>query len=187
MSNLTGVELMCSVREIKAREVNDQSSRALETTLHTRSARKGCERRWSTSSPPAVRGGACCEENQKIQDVVKTRIHEYSQPAETGGTVNDAVKASSRPWSTRHGPQSCIPRLKPCDRRKILTRASCEECDVARRNRKHQGPSQTQNNETVEEKSITKRTENAPRNCTSKTRPERVRYQEGEGGNRREH
>ena len=55
MSNLTGVELMCSVREIKAREDNDQSSRALETTPYTRSARKGCVRRWSTSSPPAAR------------------------------------------------------------------------------------------------------------------------------------
>ena len=40
------------------------------------------------------------EEKQKIHDVRKTRIHEYSQPAETRGTVNDAVKASSRPWST---------------------------------------------------------------------------------------
>ena len=127
------------------------------------------------------------EEKQKIHDVRKTRIHEYSQPAETRGTVNDAVRASSRPWSTRHGPQSCILRLEPCDRRKILTRASCEGCNVARRNRKHQGPSETQKNETIEDKSIRKRTENAPRNCTSKTRPERVRYQDGEGGSGREH
>ena len=59
MSNLTGVELMCSVREIKAREVNDQSSRALETTPFTRSVRRRCERRWSTSSPPAARGSEC--------------------------------------------------------------------------------------------------------------------------------
>ena len=59
MGNLTGVELMCSVRENKAREVNDQSSEALETTPYTRSARRGCERRWSTSSPPAARGSAC--------------------------------------------------------------------------------------------------------------------------------
>ena len=54
-------------------------------------------------------------------------------------------------------------------------------------NRKHKGPSETQKNETIEEKSIRKRTENVPRNCTSKTRTERVRYQEGEGGSRREH
>ena len=100
------------------------------------------------------------------------------------GTVNDAVKASSRPWSTRHGPQSCILR---CDRRKILTRASCKGCDVVRSTRNHQGPSETQKNETVEEKSIRNRTENAPRNCTFKTRPERVRYQEGEGRSSREH
>ena len=45
------------------------------------------------------------EEKQKIHDVRKTRIHEYSQPAETRGTVNDAVKASSWLWSTRHGAQ----------------------------------------------------------------------------------
>ena len=100
-----------------------------------------------------------------------------SQPAETPGTVNDAAKASRRPWSTRHGPQSCILRLKPCDRRKIFTRASCEGWNVARRNRKHQGPSEAQKNEMIEEKSIRKRTENAPRNCTSKRRPERMRYQ----------
>ena len=84
------------------------------------------------------------EEKQKIHDVRKTRIHEYSQPAETRGTANDAVKASSRPWSTRHGPQSCILR---CDRRKILTRASCKGCDVVRSTRNHQGPSETQKNE----------------------------------------
>ena len=41
--------------------------------------------------------------------------------------------------------------------------------------------------EMIEKESIRKRTENAPRNCTSKTRPERVRYQEGEGGSCREH
>ena len=127
------------------------------------------------------------EEKQKIHDVRKTRIHEYSQPAETRGTVNDAVKASSRPWSMRHGPQSCILRLKPCNRRKILTCASCEGCDVAGRNRKHHGRSETQKNEMIEETSIRKRTENAPRNCTSKTRSERVRYPEGEGASRREH
>ena len=76
------------------------------------------------------------EKEQKIHDVRKTHIHEYSQPAETRGTVNDAVKASSPPWSTRHGP----PKLYPSLGLKILTRASCEGCDVARRNRKHQGP-----------------------------------------------
>ena len=127
------------------------------------------------------------EEEQKIHDVRKTRIHENSLSAETRGTANDAVKASSRPWSTRHGPQCCILRLKPCDRRRILTRASCEGCYVARRNRKHKGPSETQKNEMIEENSISKRTENAPRNCACKTRPESVRYQEGEGGSRREH
>ena len=52
MSNLTGVELV-------QLQDNDQSSRALETTPYTRSARKGCVRRWSTSSPPAARGSAC--------------------------------------------------------------------------------------------------------------------------------
>ena len=78
------------------------------------------------------------EEKQQIYDVRKTRIHEYSLPAETRGTVNDAVKVSSRPWSTSHEPESCIFRK---DRMKIFTRASCEGCNVARRNRKHQGPS----------------------------------------------
>ena len=48
------------------------------------------------------------EEKQKIHDVRKTRIHEYSQPTETRRTVNDAVKASSRPRSTRRGPQTSI-------------------------------------------------------------------------------
>ena len=60
MSNLTGVELMCSVRENQAHEVvlrdNDQSSRALETASYKRSARRVCVRRWST---PAARGSAC--------------------------------------------------------------------------------------------------------------------------------
>ena len=84
------------------------------------------------------------EVKQTIHDVRKTRIHEYSKPAQTRGTVNGAEKASSWPWSTRHGPQSCILRLEPCDRRKILTRTSCERCNVARRNRKHQGLSETQ-------------------------------------------
>ena len=55
-----------SVRENKAHEVvlqdNDQSSRALETPPYTRSARKGCVLRWSTSSPPEARWSACCEE-----------------------------------------------------------------------------------------------------------------------------
>ena len=50
------------------------------------------------------------EEKQKIHDVRKTRIHEYSQLADTRGTVKDAVKASSWPLSTRHGPPSCILR-----------------------------------------------------------------------------
>ena len=110
-----------SIRDNKAHEVglqdNDQSSRALETPPCTRSAQTGCVRRWST---PTGRGGACCEEKpqhvevrveekQKINDVRKTRIHEYSQPAETRGTVNVAVKASSRPWSMRHGPQKLHP------------------------------------------------------------------------------
>ena len=123
------------------------------------------------------------EEKQKIHDVSKTSIHEYSQPAETRGTVNDAVKASSWPWSTRHGAQSCILRLKPCDRRKILTRASCEGCNVARRNRKHQGSSETQK-ERDDRREVDQ--EAAHRERTEKLhRPrERVRYQEGEGGSR---
>ena len=102
----------CSVREIKTHEVvlqdNDQSSRALETTPCTRSARKGCV---CAAGAPAVRPQHVevrvekkpqhvevrVEEKQKIHDVRKTRIHEYSQLAETRGTVNDAVKASSQP------------------------------------------------------------------------------------------
>ena len=39
---LSLIELMCSVREIKAREVNDQGSRALETTPYMRSAQRVC-------------------------------------------------------------------------------------------------------------------------------------------------
>ena len=61
----------------------------------------------SGAGAPAVRPQRVevrVEEKQKIHDVRKTRIHEYSQPAENRGTVNDAVKASSRAWSTRHGP-----------------------------------------------------------------------------------
>ena len=121
------------------------------------------------------------EEKQKIHDVRKKRIHEYSQPAETRGKVNDAVRASSRPWSTRHGPQSCIPRLKPCDQRKILSRARCEGRNVARRNRKHRGPSEAQKNEMIEEKSIRTHRETA-----HSRQGQRVRCQEGEGGRRRE-
>ena len=47
-------------------------------------------------------------------------------------------------------------RSNHADRRKILTRASCEGCNVARRNRKRQGPSEAQKNEMTEEKSIRK-------------------------------
>ena len=108
MSNLTGVELVqCS--EVVLQD-NDQSSRALETTPHNRRARRVCV---SGAGAPAVRPQHVevrVEEKQKIHDVRKTRIHEYSQPEGTRATVNDAVKASSQPWSTRHGSRSCIGR-----------------------------------------------------------------------------
>ena len=144
----------CSVRENKAHEVvlqdNDrEQSSSGDNALHAQRAEgvyAALEHRQSARST-----WKCVLRRQKIHDVRKTHIHEYSQPAETRGSVNDTVKASSQPWSTRHGPQSCILR---CDRRKILTRASCEGCNVARRNRKHQGPSETQKNETIEEKFI---------------------------------
>ena len=64
---------------------------------------------------------------------------------------------------------------------------SCEGCEVARRNRKHQGPSETQKNETIEEKSIRKATEKRTEKLHIQEKPERLRYQEGEGGSRREH
>ena len=51
--------------------------------------------------------------------------------------------------------------VEDADRRKIFTRASCEGCDVARRNIKHQGPSETEKNETIEEKFIRRDRETA--------------------------
>ena len=75
----------CSVRENNADEVvlqdNDQSSRALETTPNTRSARRGV----CGAGAPAVRPQHVelrVEEKQKIHDVRKTRIYEYSQRLE---------------------------------------------------------------------------------------------------------
>ena len=93
------------------------------------------------------------EEKQKIHDVRKTRIHEYSQLADTRGTVKDAVKASSC-HRRRDMDRQVVSFVKDADRRKILTRATCEGCGVARRNRNYQGPSETQKNQTIEEKFI---------------------------------
>ena len=113
MSNLTGVELVqCSWNQGSwsrfARQRPEQSSSG-DDALHAQRA----EVRVCGAGAPAVRPQHVevrVEEKQKIHDVRKTHIHEYSQPTETRGTVNDAVKASCWPWSTRHGPQSCILR-----------------------------------------------------------------------------
>ena len=184
----------CSVREIKAHEVvlqdNDQSSRALEATPRKRSARKGCV---CGGGAPAVRPQhvevrveerkhveVCVEEKQEIHDVRKTRIHDYSQPAGTRGTVNDAVKASSRPWSTRHGPQSCILRS---DRRKILTRAAVKDVTLQ--------DATESTKDRVKRKTTRRlrrtRSGSAPRKHreTAHSRQgQRARCQEGEGGRR---
>ena len=83
MSNLTGVELMCSVREIKAREVNDQSSRALETTPYTRRALGVV----SGAGAPAVRPQhveVSVEEKYvevRVHDARKARSRESIKPA----------------------------------------------------------------------------------------------------------
>ena len=75
------------------------TTRAVELWRH-RSTRAARGEGVSGAGAPAVHPQHVevrVEEKQKIHDVRKTRLHEYSQPAETRGTVTEAVKASSQP------------------------------------------------------------------------------------------
>ena len=86
----------CIVREIKAHEVV-LTTRAVEL-WRQRPTRAARGRGVCGAGAPAVRPQHVevrVEEKQQIHDVRKTRIHEDSQLAETRGTMNDAVKASS--------------------------------------------------------------------------------------------
>ena len=115
---------------------------------------------------------------QKIHDARRMCTHEYSQQAETREkyaaqrrralrkdcTVSGAVKASGRPWSTRHEPRKA--RVNDLWSRTLRWGArtrrpqedprtrSCEGCDVAGSNGEHQGPSQAQKNKVIEKHSI---------------------------------
>ena len=96
--------------------------------------------------------------------------------------MKDAVRASGRPWTTRHEPQRA--RVDDLWSRTLRwaaqTRRSkedphtrgCEECDVAGSNIEHRGPREARKHEVIEEKSIRKSARSAPRICTPRTRPE---------------
>ena len=99
--------------------------------------------------------------------------------------MNDAVRASGRPWSTRLGPRragvddlwSCTLRwdIQTLKQKEDAHTRDCEGCDVARSrsNREHQGPREAQRNKVIEEESIRRSARSAPRIWTPRTRPER--------------
>ena len=65
---------------------DDQSSRALETTPPPRGARRGCDWRWSTSSPPAARGGACLRETRYRGEV------DQEAAVKRSGSCSEAIR-----------------------------------------------------------------------------------------------